>query len=163
MTTTPVILHVVGSSPLTRGTRYSCGESSCPPRILPAHAGNTVPSGRHAGIAEDHPRSRGEHEDALKPKAMAKGSSPLTRGTLLVLWLLQREAGIIPAHAGNTPSRQSSVFLLQDHPRSRGEHPPRTTMRNSLLGSSPLTRGTLRCSGNYGQKRGIIPAHAGNT
>ena len=69
------------------------------------------------------------------------GSSPHTRGA--------RSAGvsgafnrrIIPAYAGSTscPHGPSPHFL--DHPRIRGEHVYRTSVRDEIPGSSPHTRG----------------------
>ena len=69
------------------------------------------------------------------------GSSPLTRG--------KREAetgervlgGLIPAHAGKTPSREPSAPWPWAHPRSRGENFAEAGISTSIRGSSPLTRG----------------------
>ena len=50
-----------------------------------------------------------------------------------------------------------------DHPRSRGEYAPRGLVRNSVGGSSPLSRGILPRSQPSRVAAGIIPALAGNT
>ena len=71
-----------GSSPRMRGTRGSGADTPNVPRIIPAHAGNTVP-----------PR---------KAIADSGGSSPRMRGTHGDIRMFQKRAGIIPAHAGNT-------------------------------------------------------------
>ena len=152
-----------GSSPLTRGTPvgFRCGMLDW--RLIPAHAGNTLGALRIAHLPWAHPRSRGEHWLFYVSSCGVGGSSPLTRGTLL---LAQRQRGLerlIPAHAGNTSGFPSGDGDLGAHPRSRGEHCMNVEFASVLTGSSPLTRGTpcrvctcVRC-------RGLIPAHAGNT
>mgnify|MGYP006971576911 CR=1 FL=1 len=53
-----------------------------------------------------HPRSRGEHSTTPSTTGGFDGSSPLTRGALLLLHILRQQHGLIPAHAGSTlPSR----------------------------------------------------------
>ena len=71
------------------------------------------------------------------------GSSPLTRGKHTCNGCSDLMRGIIPAHAGKTPSLPSRTSPTRDHPRSRGENqrPPRHEI----------------------SRRGIIPAHAGKT
>ena len=51
----------------------------------------------------------------------------------------------------------------RDHPRACGEHVISGLSFRSLLGSSPRLRGTPRAVHGYADKRGIIPALAGNT
>ena len=91
------------------------------------------------------------------------GSSPLTRGALLVAVIVRWAWRIIPAHAGSTPATHPPASANRDHPRSRGEHPTYPTGAEGLLGSSPLTRGahTEPASSVAGHR--IIPAHAGST
>ena len=111
-----------GSSPLTRGTRPRRDARRYRRRLIPAHAGNTggVPVW-HVGLAA-HPRSRGEHAGSAADCTSTMGSSPLTRGTLVVLRLIMRCRGLIPAHAGNTAPRAEAARPGTAHPRSRGEH-----------------------------------------
>ena len=71
--------------------------------------------------------------------------------------------GIIPAHAGKTPSALGSPRPLPDHPRSRGENIWTVTQSRGCRGSSPLTRGKLAICPRIPARRGIIPAHAGKT
>ena len=70
---------------------------------------------------------------------------------------------IIPAYAGNTPSRRDRARTATDHPRIRGEHDPPYPPIFSERGSSPHTRGTLPGGPVLGQWLRIIPAYAGNT
>ena len=71
--------------------------------------------------------------------------------------------GIIPAHAGNTWRVRYDCHLRRDHPRACGEHQRFSDFPNSLQGSSPRMRGTLRLHEDGSASLGIIPAHAGNT
>ena len=111
------------------------------------------------------------------------GSSPHTRGTLVVLGGRGCHAGIIPAYAGNTlePPRRicphgiipayagntgcsrPSQSARWDHPRIRGEHRYLPVPPVWHTGSSPHTRGTQLVLAAMLVARGIIPAYAGNT
>ena len=76
---------VRGSSPLARGTQtvlalvpYSAG-------LIPARAGNTGSETPPSFVVGAHPRSRGEHAHGATHRATPRGSSPLARGTRLVM------------------------------------------------------------------------------
>ena len=74
-------LYPVGSSPLARGTLRPAPACGCPPRFIPARAGNTrsrQPGRRRRPV---HPRSRGEHAQQVGTVMGIAGSSPLARGT----------------------------------------------------------------------------------
>ena len=130
-----------GSSPLTRGKRLAGCVVPHVVRLIPAHAGKTSgqPSTRHPRAA--HPRSRGENQQPLDLGAERRGSSPLTRGKQHARELVKPAAGLIPAHAGKTPSVEPGVLLTTAHPRSRGENQSTEQAFVKMLGSSPLTRG----------------------
>ena len=53
-----------GSSPRMRGTRVAVERIRQPARFIPAHAGNTRPSGRQKAGRTVHPRACGEHSTA---------------------------------------------------------------------------------------------------
>ena len=73
---------VTGSSPHARGTHAAFEKAIAATGIIPACAGNTVPSYAGRSCSGDHPRMRGEHV-TLQPRYVAKrGSSPHARGTL---------------------------------------------------------------------------------
>ena len=91
------------------------------------------------------------------------GSSPLTRGKRDRSQLLGRPPGLIPAHAGKTPSMVASIVSLRAHPRSRGENNTGSRAAHRRAGSSPLTRGKLKRPLRRGRQSGLIPAHAGKT
>ena len=112
-------------------------------RLIPAHAGKTD-----------------NHEQIL---STGGGSSPLTRGKPPGTWYHFLVPRLIPAHAGKTGTSRARRRRCEAHPRSRGEN---TLPRSPLIvqfGSSPLTRGKLVEGGRCGQRRRLIPAHAGKT
>ena len=71
------------------------------------------------------------------------GSSPLTRGKRLFRPKARTNPRLIPAHAGKTQAKCSSLNLVRAHPRSRGEN--------------------LRVGRSDSVCWGLIPAHAGKT
>ena len=71
------------------------------------------------------------------------GSSPLTRGALMLLYPI--------------------AVTPPDHPRLRGVHDPVDPTTMLTQGSSPLTRGARREPRVLGRHQGIIPAYAGCT
>ena len=85
------------------------------------------------------------------------------RGTLVQHLVIVKRAGIIPAHAGNTPSFLLLYVQYGDHPRACGEHAMLPGSRRHGWGSSPRMRGTQALRFGRPTDMGIIPAHAGNT
>ena len=160
----PVLLHVrnfPGSSPLTRGAQLDLVELRRQPGLIPAHAGSTRGNTSNRGEVGAHPRPRGEHMSIVVSFPRVSGSSPLTRGALIIVdgtamsmgsSPLTRGArphpvstsfylGLIPAHAGSTFMASNCHPVLRAHPRSRGEHVHGQQLPPCVAGSSPLTRG----------------------
>ena len=132
----------VGSSPLARGTHGFPAEPAGVEGLIPARAGNT-----HDRVRADlrfgaHPRSRGEHLPSVTEQKLHRGSSPLARGTLEDLFMVDGLDGLIPARAGNTVESGKKSTGNGAHPRSRGEHFVDGVQVNDYSGSSPLARGT---------------------
>ena len=153
----------LGSSPLTRGklSRVLCARMCA--RLIPAHAGKTVPPTRFDPKPAAHPRSRGENMGWLSDMFSDAGSSPLTRGKRLREQPQQTRHRLIPAHAGKTTPQTRSSQPKPAHPRSRGENAQPGEARAAAAGSSPLTRGK-RSRGRFRlRRRRLIPAHAGKT
>ena len=74
---------------------------------------------------------------------LARGSSPLARGTFTSDGAEGDVFRLIPARAGNM---LTGMFLQGDitaHPRSRGEHRKTEPITSIVPGSSPLARGTF--------------------
>ena len=94
--------EVLGSSPLTRGTLQEFRNDFQVYRFIPAYAGNSV-TGVSAGNRRTvHPRLRGELGTLLTEEKIEFGSSPLTRGTLIVCIVFRKISRFIPAYAGNS-------------------------------------------------------------
>ena len=152
-----------GSSPLARGTQPTGIFDSGASGLIPARAGNTVASETPDVPTGAHPRSRGEHGVLVSLMVGHWGSSPLARGTQVVLFAGVSDYGLIPARAGNTFGGVHWCFLTGAHPRSRGEHRFASHDQVAHSGSSPLARGTLGCCSSCDGVYGLIPARAGNT
>ena len=131
-----------GSSPLTRGTLFIQERDGIRSRFIPAYAGNSLALGYQGGPGAVHPRLRGELKGRGFVANDVGGSSPLTRGTPII----KRNHGIpyrfIPAYAGNSSKRTRAHRKQSVHPRLRGELGFSLSLLPSLIGSSPLTRGT---------------------
>ena len=140
---------------MPRGTRRNW--------IIPAYAGSTPPVGEAYEDAEDHPRIRGEHDPNRSFGEKMAGSSPHTRGALVLLMALCVLQRIIPAYAGSTRRRCRWLPADRDHPRIRGEHLNRIKNEMPAEGSSPHTRGARGSRPVVPARHGIIPAYAGST
>ena len=153
-----------GSSPLTRGKRGGCGL-----RAIPRGGSSPLTRGKLQGrearpeVRVAHPRSRGENGLHAASGNHWRGSSPLTRGKLTRSPRRTKPGGLIPAHAGKTPSREPHHAHTRAHPRSRGENCRVSPVRPRRVGSSPLTRGKPASCVTVSHLTGLIPAHAGKT
>ena len=92
-----------------------------------------------------------------------KGSPPLARGILFLLFSHSPGFGITPACAGNTIWDLMKYVKKEDHPRLRGEYIPNNLAVTQKSGSPPLARGILKGESNEPIPFGITPACAGNT
>ena len=155
--------HTNGSSPLTRGKLDRVHALRVRHRLIPAHAGKTTCLGLRTSATPAHPRSRGENAARRLQGRRPGGSSPLTRGKPRTGFWSGATTGLIPAHAGKTRMRTSSISPSRAHPRSRGENRTLTLPAPRPSGSSPLTRGKLELGFSAPQVFRLIPAHAGKT
>ena len=110
-----------------------------------------------------HPRLRGELSGNESGSVELTGSSPLTRGTLRSNRIAVAVRRFIPAYAGNSPLMQAMRVMLAVHPRLRGELGYIRRQVLCMIGSSPLTRGTLGAVMQSAQLGRFIPAYAGNS
>ena len=152
-----------GSSPHTRGARLGGPRTTPRGRIIPAYAGSTAPKPTTPAVMPDHPRIRGEHSRHSAIVGTVVGSSPHTRGAPDGAVSYVTESRIIPAYAGSTCETTEESSPEPDHPRIRGEHTYANMEQESILGSSPHTRGALECGGEGVDGVWIIPAYAGST
>ena len=187
-TETGIVRHVgdEGSSPHTRGARWSASEAT--------------------STTTDHPRIRGEHPLAhlgdvgcrriipayagstprpTRPGSCVPGSSPHTRGALDAAEARVKEIedhprirgehfdgplalahlrGIIPAYAGSTlPSRRYPQDRRGSSPHTRGA-PLDQARHGQALQDHPRIRGEhVLCTHELLGVCGIIPAYAGST
>ena len=156
-------LRLPGSSPLARGTPGVFYPDRPLEGLIPARAGNTLGLKNTDYGDGAHPRSRGEHLDLIFLALTLWGSSPLARGTHVLMNDKVARVGLIPARAGNTRRHQSRRYGRGAHPRSRGEHKSTWTAWSAPTGSSPLARGTPSPGHGRDLDAGLIPARAGNT
>ena len=152
-----------GSSPRMRGTPSLPSDSSPSFGIIPAYAGNTIPTSSCVSPAWDHPRVCGEHSIHSSFFLTWSGSSPRMRGTPWRRTSLHIASRIIPAYAGNTVRDVVDFVPHGDHPRVCGEHFKGLHEDPESTGSSPRMRGTPVSSLAAICFAGIIPAYAGNT
>ena len=154
---------ISGSSPHARGALLRSMPHIRARGIIPACAGSTRRSKSSDNANRDHPRMRGEHKILIFRCRPDWGSSPHARGALVRPLGDLQVAGIIPACAGSTALQLFGWRATRDHPRMRGEHRSRTTLRTAMQGSSPHARGAPPSPENPVQIVGIIPACAGST
>ena len=91
------------------------------------------------------------------------GSSPHTRGALVLPRRHPPYQRIIPAYAGSTGGYGRALDCEWDHPRIRGEHGASSPLACLKSGSSPHTRGALNAVAILDEASRIIPAYAGST
>ena len=152
-----------GSSPLARGlpARLRPGRPSS--RIIPARAGFTPGDEPCNRSHPDHPRSRGVYGMRTVRPGMSIGSSPLARGLLHLEVVGGLGQGIIPARAGFTATPPERMYIISDHPRSRGVYDSFVFDSETGFGSSPLARGLPENAQRNANAGRIIPARAGFT
>ena len=118
----PSISSCYGLIPARAGTPLDGFAASAEDGAHPRSRGNThCPEAQRRNFRA-HPHTRGEHVSHPRRFNEKKGSSPLPRGTHLLVNLGAGEVGLIPARAGNTSARRSKIPARRAHPRSRGEH-----------------------------------------
>ena len=152
-----------GSSPRMRGKRL-CG--SLTPglvRIIPAHAGQTIPRCAPSTPGPDHPRACGANQRYDNGGSFEHGSSPRMRGKRCWQSIGWRRRRIIPAHAGQTFLSSAPHRATPDHPRACGANTSATTIATGVGGSSPRMRGKPEAWHEVVEAVRIIPAHAGQT
>ena len=132
-------------------------------RLIPAHAGKTPVHGHLQARQWAHPRSRGENTFKNRVASHRLGSSPLTRGKPLMVFISVFLSVAHPRSRGENPPRWGAHAPAPAHPRSRGENLLQSDALHQSCGSSPLTRGKRSVCKDERAMTGLIPAHAGKT
>ncbi len=160
-------IHLVeplfGSSPRVRGKQRRDHITTVIRRIIPARAGQTIPSLRIRGKEPDHPRACGANTSMSASPLRVIGSSPRVRGKPRAGMRPRLAHRIIPARAGQTcrPSRNGTGRT--DHPRACGANQAAGLNAGILGGSSPRVRGKRVDEFENLPPVRIIPARAGQT
>ena len=146
-----------------RGKRCGVAAAVVTYRIIPAHAGQTLPRGPRIRPWSDHPRACGANWVLGQHVNVAPGSSPRMRGKPGLRGNFCLSIRIIPAHAGQTFEQTGGEHNRPDHPRACGANTVARPCTSSADGSSPRMRGKLPrlLLPAFGCR--IIPAHAGQT
>ncbi len=154
-------MFLTGSSPHARGRGTFVRLGPPPGRIIPACAGQRrVTLGVDAPTG-DHPRMRGAEAVAERGGWGCLGSSPHARGREDRADLVDRQARIIPACAGQRRAADLGVHRAADHPRMRGAEAGVSVVSRGTGGSSPHARGRGERLELDTEAVGIIPACAG--
>ena len=146
-----------------RGKRCGVAAAVVTYRIIPAHAGQTLPRGPRIRPWSDHPRACGANWVLGQHVNVAPGSSPRMRGKPMTRCSRCSGIRIIPAHAGQTPPPTGWKRGEPDHPRACGANTRASEVCCNDDGSSPRMRGKLEATVAELSKTRIIPAHAGQT
>ena len=134
-----------------------------PPRIIPAHAGQTLGCFLVIIYSTDHPRACGANHGGRQAYVIDYGSSPRMRGKRRGGRLHAVGGRIIPAHAGQTRWGGRVHRQKTDHPRACGANAEAIAQAAAEDGSSPRMRGKLVGMVVFPRPKRIIPAHAGQT
>ena len=109
--------------------------------ITPADAGKTVAIRIRKQIKRDHPRGCGENAAKVFQRLPYKGSPPRMRGKRSVYISPCSLPRITPADAGKTVHPSVFQYIVQDHPRGRGENRVYYDTHTCSMGSPPQVRG----------------------
>ena len=146
-----------------RGKQQNASLKPHKKRITPADAGKTLWEKPGLRLLWDHPRVCGENTVFMRCTVPTVGSPPRMRGKPHQYAAALGVAGITPAGAGKTRSRERHCNSPRDHPRRCGENRLRGCGLLCILGSPPRMRGKQRHRGRDCAAVGITPAYAGKT
>ncbi len=109
-----------GRSPRTRGSHAKLTGAARNEGSIPAYAGEPLWSGVPTLRAQVDPRVRGGAIPLRAPSDASGGRSPRTRGSLLVVVLVCKTEGSIPAYAGEPRGMPKRALRPEVDPRVRG-------------------------------------------
>ncbi len=112
-----------GSSPYTRGTPFDADGFKNGRRFIPIHTGNSPEPVKEEPVQTVHPHTHGELERGERGVVRRLGSSPYTRGTLLIVSVSIDNLRFIPIHTGNSSGTHYTRRSWSVHPHTHGELP----------------------------------------
>ena len=134
-------LAVQGTPPLARGKHGPLLQTQQMVGNTPACAGKTWSPAPDSTNGWEHPRLRGENDQALNGSNVRSGTPPLARGNLAFPWAGMSMSRNTPACAGKTKNSLTNVGIKAEHPRLRGENEDSPIKVNIHQGTPPLARG----------------------
>ena len=150
-----------GLSPRVRGNRDWCGRRWPRSGSIPACAGEPVGYTSISVAATVYPRVCGGTQRELAVGVGVVGLSPRVRGNQLYRWPPSAVSGSIPACAGEPHGGTLLPWQCQVYPRVCGGTIGSAILPVLTSGLSPRVRGNRRPRYDYLQRRGSIPACAG--
>ena len=133
-----------GSSPRMRGTLRGGLARRGEARFIPAHAGNSFPSGLPLWRSSVHPRACGELLGFTVDQLKNHRFIPAHAGNSITTTRLQRAGSVHPRACGELAcAEKPGPGAIQVHPRACGELRSLPMRERSSTGSSPRMRGTL--------------------
>ena len=153
----------MGSSPRVRGRRRRQHHPGGLLGLIPAGAGQTPAQPSHGSASWAHPRGCGADECLEAWHHERRGSSPRVRGRRISVIHARSLCRLIPAGAGQTPARATTGPACRAHPRGCGADTSMVIEAIKGFGSSPRVRGRRRRPITNLQRKGLIPAGAGQT
>ena len=146
-----------------RGRRVVAEKGVARVGLIPAGAGQTFSSSHQSASCGAHPRGCGADVDVVGFGESDLGSSPRVRGRRMGSRQRRNEGGLIPAGAGQTACLDNSTRSSRAHPRGCGADIRLCDGTYQDPGSSPRVRGRLGHHPFKVERRGLIPAGAGQT
>ena len=150
-----------GPSPLARGSPEVDDRPERAPGSIPARAGEPRWLSAPCPRCRVHPRSRGGARSSPSHCPSTTGPSPLARGSPSVAVQRAVLLGSIPARAGEPAHLAHAHRCVRVHPRSRGGATEGADGDAVDVGPSPLARGSHAVDQQHHDRRGSIPARAG--
>ena len=153
----------LGRSPRARGRPPAAAPRGAVPGSIPACAGETPEWREDQRRGRVDPRVRGGDADEKRKAKTSAGRSPRARGRQAGFFGDGRSGGSIPACAGETAGTSIGRGESRVDPRVRGGDASGKPIRRTVTGRSPRARGRRFPTSSQPQKKGSIPACAGET
>ena len=154
-------LLIVGLSPRVRGNRHQQGTYVSAGGSIPACAGEPTMNNQCGRKFTVYPRVCGGTTDAVSDIITQAGLSPRVRGNPMREKIRSVNIRSIPACAGEPPTPCQVLFQATVYPRVCGGTRSTPFSRKICVGLSPRVRGNLGPRHRVGNRRGSIPACAG--